>query len=179
VSLARLAPDLKPLGGSNSRPQGGRAPTSTWPVGAVVNDRHRLTAEYDGDGPAAGTVWLALYDARDPSGPRLGIYDPAGRYLGTTAPLGRVRLKPASLKAAGPAAPADFRFGPSIRLVGLDQKLVDGRLGVVLYWQATGEVERPYNVFFHVVDVRGQIVAQADGPRPGDGTPPTSGSPGM
>ena len=63
--------------------------------------------------------------------------------------------------------------------MGLDQKLVDGRLGVVLYWQATGEVERPYNVFFHVVDVRGQIVAQADGPRPGDGTPPTSGSPGM
>ncbi len=89
VSLARLAPDLKPLGGSNSWPQGGRAPTSTWPVGAVINDRHRLTVGYDGDEPAAGTVWLALYDARDPAGPRLGSYDPTGRYLGTTVSLGR------------------------------------------------------------------------------------------
>lgn len=172
VSLTVLDPDLKPLGGSSSWPQGGRAPTSGWPVGAVVNDRHRLRVEYDGDGPAAGTVWLALYDARDPAGPRLGVYDPAGRYLGTTVPIGRVRLKPASPKAAQPAAPADFRFGPSIRLVGLDQKLTDGRLEVTLYWQATGDVERPYNVFFHVVDAQGRIVAQADAP-PAGGRYPT------
>ncbi len=172
VSLTVLDPDLKPLGGKNSWPQEGRAPTSGWPVGAVVNDRHRFRVEYDGNGPAAGTVWLALYDARDPAGPRLGVYDPAGRYLGTTVPIGRVRLKPASPKAAEPAAPADFRFGPSIRLVGLDQKLTDGRLEVVLYWQATGEVGQPYNVFFHVVDAQGRIVAQADGP-PAGGRYPT------
>ena len=47
-------------------------------------------------------------------------------------------------------------------------------LTVTLVWQALGEIETSYRVFVHLVDDRGEIVAQADG-EPAQWARPTTG----
>ncbi len=172
VSLRVLDQDLKPVAGVDSWPQGGRAPTSVWPVGVVVADRYRLVVSRTGLEPEAGTVWLVLYDAHQPSGPRLDVYDADGRYFGTTISIGRLRLRPVGGAEAKPTTPVDYRFGSEIRLSGYDLRLAGGHLEMDLYWQATAPVGRPYNVFFHLVDEQDRLITQDDGP-PGRGRYPT------
>jgi hypothetical protein len=46
-------------------------------------------------------------------------------------------------------------------------------LTLTLYWRAGVEVDTPYEVFVHLVDGQGQLVAQHDSP-PANGTLPTS-----
>jgi 4-amino-4-deoxy-L-arabinose transferase-like glycosyltransferase len=172
VSITILDPDLRPVAGTNSWPQGGRAPTSAWPAGAVVHDRYRLVVSRTGPEPEAGTVWVALYDAHDPTGRRLSVYDSDGRYTGSTVPVGRLRLKPAGGGQVRPSVSVDYRFGSAARLVGYDAATTARELKVDLYWQAEAPIRRAYNVFFHVVDDQGQTVAQDDGP-PAGGRYPT------
>ncbi len=172
VSLVLLDPEQEPVVRVDSWPQGGRAPTSLWPPGTVVPDRYRLVVSRTAPSPEAGTVWIALYDAYKPTGPRLEAFDADGHLLGNTVPVARVRLKPAAPAKDGPTTPIHYRFGSAIRLSGYDASLAGGRLTLVLYWRAEGSVDRPFNVFFHVIDAEGRIVAQADGP-PARGRYPT------
>lgn len=174
VSLTVFDTEFNVVAGVNSWPQGGRAPTSVWPAGAVVHDRYRLLVSRTGPEPEAGTVWVALYDARDPGGSRLNVYAGDGRYLGSTVQVGRVRLKPADGGEAGPSPSqsVDYRFGAGVRLAGYDAMVTGGELKLDLYWRAEAPIRRAYNVFFHVVDGQGRIVAQDDGP-PAGGRYPT------
>lgn len=63
--------------------------------------------------------------------------------------------------------PMDFTktavFGEDIQLLGYDLQQDVGRLNLTLYWQALARPDRPYTVFVHLLDEKGQLVAQADG----------------
>ena len=37
-------------------------------------------------------------------------------------------------------------------------------LAVTLYWRVMGKLDQPYTVFVHLVDDRGQLLGQGDGP---------------
>lgn len=81
---------------------------------------------------------------------------------------------------AAPAHPQDVTFDAGaahIRLTGYDVRPSRPRPGdaveATLYWQATSRPDLPYNVFVHLLDGDGALVAQHDGP-PADGQRPTS-----
>lgn len=69
-------------------------------------------------------------------------------------------------------------FGDQARLVGLDlpQTMVKAgeHLPLTLYWQALATFDKSWTVFVHLIDDKGQIVAQQD-QIPGGGQFPTTG----
>ncbi|MFQ6000038.1 MAG: ArnT family glycosyltransferase [Anaerolineae bacterium] len=69
-------------------------------------------------------------------------------------------------------------FGEGLGLLGyslIDQEVEPGGVvRLVLYWEAKKGIEGDYKVFIHLVDERGQLVAQRDS-QPQGGSKPTSG----
>ena len=69
------------------------------------------------------------------------------------------------------------QLGPAVELVGYDlpeTAVAPGSpLEVTLYWHALQTPDRNYRVFVHLLDAKGQIVAQHDG-QPQNGAYPTS-----
>jgi len=75
---------------SDGWPQGGNAPTKTWPEGQVIPDPYELTLYPD----APAGVWeveIGMYDER---GTRLKVLDPAGHVAGDRVVLAHVRVLP-------------------------------------------------------------------------------------
>lgn len=66
------------------------------------------------------------------------------------------------LSAAEPQSAADVGFGESIRLLGFDHVLDGDTLDLTLYWTSLAPVDENFDVFVHVLDPQGQIIAQAD-----------------
>ncbi len=75
-------------------------------------------------------------------------------------------------KEAIPQRDVDFLLGEAIRLIGMDFALADGLIDLTLYWQSEAELEQDYDVFIHIVDEEGNIVAQVDR-QPANGLAPT------
>jgi hypothetical protein len=65
------------------------------------------------------------------------------------------------------ATPLDFRFGPSIRLIGYEMAAAQLRPGepldVTLYWQSAEPVSEALATFVHVLGEHDLVVAQRDG----------------
>ncbi|HEY8476462.1 MAG TPA: glycosyltransferase family 39 protein [Chloroflexota bacterium] len=156
-----------------SWPQGGRAPTTAWPPGAIVRDRYRLTPRWEGSDPFLAQVWLGVYDPTAPGGPALPITDAQGRSLGTGTVIGHVSVRPAHQADWRPSRRVDARFGDAVRLLGYDLALAPSGAEITLYWQAIANVPESYTVFAHLLDRSGALVSQHDG-LPRGGLYPTS-----
>ena len=61
-------------------------------------------------------------------------------------------------------------FGGMAQLIGYEVQRTDRQLTIDWYWQRGDQIDHPYVVFNHLVDARGQIVAQQDN-RPQAGQP--------
>lgn len=90
---------------------------------------------------------------------------------------GRLRLVPPDTKQT-PDHPLEGEFGGWVRLLGYDLQAVQkggGRaLVLTLYWQALEAPDRDYTSFVHLLDGRGERVAQSDAQPDWDGPVPTS-----
>lgn len=53
-------------------------------------------------------------------------------------------------------------FGDAIRLRGYDWAEQEGTLNLTLYWESATAVADSYKVFIHILDVAGNLIAQAD-----------------
>lgn len=74
----------------------------------------------------------------------------------------RCPYEPTGAGGLSPEWPAEANFGGIIALKGYDLK--PGRaLRLTLYWQALGSIPEDYSVFIHVLDERGNRIAQNDG----------------
>jgi hypothetical protein len=58
--------------------------------------------------------------------------------------------------------PVERTFGGAVNLAGYDLQPVQNGLMLTLYWRSRNPVERAYDVFVHLVDQDGRIVAQVD-----------------
>jgi hypothetical protein len=69
------------------------------------------------------------------------------------------------LAAVAPQTAVSVHFADGITLLGYDLGVVAAGqpLDVVLYWQAETAVSQSYDLFIHLVDQNGELVAQADG----------------
>jgi hypothetical protein len=149
-------------------------PTSTWSPGFYVSDPHVLSVSRETP-PGVYVLRAGLY--RPDTGERLEVLDESGSAVSPTIELGRVqvlRAEPVDLSDAVRLGP--FVFDDQIELVGY--KLADSRakpgnyFRLVLYWRARTAIAGDYSVFVHLVDDKGQVYAQGDGP-PENGIYPT------
>jgi hypothetical protein len=65
-------------------------------------------------------------------------------------------------KAINPQQPQTAVFGSAVRLAGYDLNVAD-QVDLVLYWQSLAPLDQDYDVFVHLRDASGAIVAQSDG----------------
>lgn len=87
--------------------------------------------------------------------------------------VGVYRIAWPYLPEAMPQSPAEVTFGESIRLLGFDHTIDGDELDLTLYWDSLVPTGTNYDVFVHVMDSTGQIIAQADR-EPAGGIAPTS-----
>ncbi len=143
-------------------------PSSTWPTGFYLVDDYLLEVP-----PATPPLVATL---------RAGLLRPDGSGLplqsgGNQVALAQVRVRERSpLQTAGlPGAGQAYRVG-ELRLVGHDVRCesTGGSCDVTLYWQAPPQASpgENYQVFVHLLDEAGQVVAQRDG-APAGGWYPT------
>ena len=63
---------------------------------------------------------------------------------------------------ADPQRRLDVMLGDGLRLLGVDTAVTPDALSLTLFWQSVAPVAANYDVFIHVLNEAGQIVAQAD-----------------
>lgn len=78
-------------------------------------------------------------------------------------PQERCPFEPAGKGELVPQRHVEVNFGGLINLVGYDLN-PEEPLRLTLYWRAINAVPEDYSVFIHVLDEKGQKVAQSDGP---------------
>lgn len=148
------------------------APTSDWPVRQVRPDGHTL-ALADDAAPGLYQLVLSFYDP--------ATFEPLAAVDARTGePLPGDERKIALVQVGeAPSAPAlepPFTFGEVARLSGafLESGSAAARIAHIhLQWDALTTPLEAYTTFVHIVDERGEIVAQRDQP-PLDGFAPTN-----
>lgn len=152
-------------------------PPSVWSDGAVYVTR--VSLGMPAETLPAGQVHL-MVGAKDDEG-YLPAQDLSGSYYeGTFVEIGGVPSV-GTVTAVPPDSvvnPRDQVFGNALALSGFE--LPSGTLSpgtvvpVTLFWRVLQTPDADYTVFIHVLNDRGELVAQFDSP-PGGGTAPTSG----
>lgn len=146
--------------------------TLLWVPGEIVADSYQVAVEA---GAPPGVYWLdvGVYPAEQTARPLPLVVS------GQTVDQNSVRLGPlkvggpppgATAASVSPKNPLVASFGGQITLLGYDPPSAGGE-GLTLYWRAEGSPAADYTVFVHLLDPRGQVVAQADGPPVGGAYP--------
>lgn len=137
-------------------------PSTFWRAGDTVRESYRL--QIPADTPAPGLYWV-----------RLGLLDEAGARVTDEDGVDMLSRGPWRVRAKSTPPPPTYRLdyavGESITLRGYDVALRDS-LTITLTWAARTAPPQDYNVFVHLVDAAGNIMAQHDGP-PNEGRYPT------
>lgn len=140
-------------------------PTSLWRPGEFVRDVFSMTVP--ADLPAGPYTLLAgMYRLDDQTGDVQPLAPPIE--------VGKVGRLPNTATALGvPARPVNAELNDRVLLVGYTLGPLQDSLPVAIYWKTQRWLDRDYTVFVHLLDERGQIVAQSDS-QPAAGLAPTS-----
>ncbi|MFQ6016006.1 MAG: DUF2723 domain-containing protein [Anaerolineae bacterium] len=146
---------------SDHRPGGDYYPPSLWQRDEVLRDEHLLAIP---EGVQNGAYGL-----------KVGIYGfPSPDTLAHSLVLRRVGIKKTVTTSLGTVShPLLVNFADTIALRGYDLVHEEGTIRLTLHWQALARMEEDYTIFVHLVDERGQLLAQDDG-QPRAGGYPTS-----
>ncbi len=147
-------------------------PTRGWQAGDLISDPHMLALPVTTFTPDQVIL-------------EIGLYEPLTmrRLLVTSPDLwaghDQVRFHPLAITPASFSLPnaTAVNFGGRIALVGYDvtdRRVSPGQsLGLTLYWRALQPMSENWSVFAHLLDERGERIAQHDG-WPQQGQAPTS-----
>jgi len=137
-------------------------PSDLWRAGDVI--RETYTLRLPADTPVPALYWL-----------RLGLVDESGARVTFDNGVDMLDLGPWRIRAKSASPPPAYRVeyavGEYLTLRGYDVALGES-LTVTLTWAAKAAPPQDYNVFVHLVDADGTMIAQHDGP-PNQGRYPT------
>ncbi len=159
--------DGRVVAGWDGVPTQGRFPPPAWSPDWIVPDTIRLPLSRETGGePGVLQILVGFVERREDE--LTPVSDPVV--------VGRVMLRPSD-PVEPPPCSTELWFGPDLRLLGYGLESTDREGGVrlALYWEKAGDgvVAADYQVFVHVTDGAGRLLAQADGP-PCQGRCPTS-----
>ncbi len=141
----------------DSDPGGGLQPTSTWPVGRVIVDKHRVFVPKSVYAPSQLRLDVGLYDYA--TGERLPTSE------GDAHTIGYVSVLPPTVMGGLPNE-TRIDFDGKMRLVGykLGQRVLSpgDSLDLTLWWEALVSMDRDYVVFAHLVRPPDEVWAQQD-----------------
>jgi hypothetical protein len=127
-----------------------------WRPGMIVQEKYRLAVPHE---MGAGNVTLSVQP----------LFADGGPPERPPVTLGHVQISAIDRLFALPeeiAVPMYSRFEPGITLRGADPGEISiapgDPLGLTLFWRAEVGTEEPVTAFVHLIDDRGNIVAQAD-----------------
>lgn len=135
-------------------------------------------------GPTLSGMFFWRYGARvtvgaDDMGARAGLRDHQNAYVYYFDKQGNqkeVRVEKETALRAAPALPATF--AEPIRLEGFDLTNANAKRGnaivLILYWRATGKIDKDYTVFLHLVDAATSRIWAGYDDQPRGGDAPTS-----
>jgi len=159
----------------DSWPGHGNYPTSAWRPGEVIRDRYRFRL------PAADFLTQA-WDLQ------VVLYKPEKGGLpvrvGETLVGNRLILHRLRLPEREPVCPesgrlsSDVRLGGSVALTHAEVVPEPEGARVLLCWKSLAPLERDYQVFVHLYDASGTLVAAGDGPPMGGAFPSSLWQPG-
>lgn len=158
-------PDQSEFGASTSM-HPGDIPTSSWNSDFYVVDDHEIPVA-----PDAPPILYTLRAGLSPQGgqARIGEAD--------LAPQVRVLAQP-PVRASDIPQTTSAIFGPVAELLGYDAQRVGDTLALTLYWRAGAAPPPNQQIFVHVVDAAGTMLAQSDGAPYGGLYPPDAWEPG-
>jgi hypothetical protein len=165
-SFAQLiaGPDQRNYATSVARNPGG-VPTMFWNPDYYIVDDHYLRIPADAP-PVAYTLRVGLFP--EGTAERTGEQDVAQVRVARSRPLAAASV-PHRLDAA---------YAGGAELLGYDSAIEDGRLLLTLYWRTPAALPPTTQVFVHLVDGSGALLAQADGPALGGLHPAADWAPG-
>ena len=171
IAAVLLAPDGTVLAQHHTYPGLGLRPTRYLTGGDTFVDTYPLQIESDVTEPVVARAVISLFDFNSES--RAGI--PAVDALGTevTAIVGRIKVIPKTWPQHDPGQTVRVNFADTIALVGYDLNRQAEDSSLTLYWESIGPVNEDYNLFIHLLDAEGNVIAQADAP-PTNNAYPTS-----
>jgi hypothetical protein len=130
-------------------------PTMLWSPGRIVSDSRALAIPRDAS-PGVYRLLAGLYRAQNLE--RLPVVTADGESPDAVVDLGEV-IVPINASNAHPRVSLRAQLGDAIQFLGYDVQSRE----LILYWHARARPEKNYHVFVHIVDARGQLVAQTDG----------------
>ena len=153
--------------------------TAVWDTSAIYVTRRTLTVPTNA---ARGRAPLVLQVQPQYQADLLPAVGAEGQSLGPSPAIAWIVVgQPSDVEGPRvPSRPHRGVVGDDVVLLGYD--LVDervkagGTIELALYWQGIRRIDRNYTVFVHILDARGQLVAQVDN-EPNGGQYPTSGWP--
>jgi len=157
-------------GQQDSRPVWDGSPTNSWEQGQVVGDKREIEV-LPGTPPGLYRIEVILLDLR--SGRTLESEGEESVLLG---PIEVPWREPPSIDNLDIENSLEMNLGNKVQLLGynIESGFRPGdNIHLTLFWQCLDDMAQSYTVFIHLVDARGNIVAQKDNP-PVDGFYPTT-----
>jgi len=151
-------------------PLGGQLSTNWWQEGMVARDPWEIEI-LPGTPPGVYHIEVILYDAES----QQALTPTEGGQL-LLGPLEIPRRGPPPVSSLDIEHLEEVSLGDKVRLLGynVESGLRPGdNIHLTLFWQCLGKMQQDYTVFTHLVDERGNIVAQKDN-QPVDGFYPTT-----
>jgi hypothetical protein len=134
-------------------------PMTLWPPGVIIPDRREILLPRDLE-PGLYRLTAGIY--RNPDNPeRLPVLTADGPSADDVIQLGTLKV-PMNAQDATPPRGLGISLGETIRLDGFDLRTSRDQAALKLFWRSNAPVEKDYNVFVHLVDAAGNIVAQRD-----------------
>jgi hypothetical protein len=146
------------VGQANGIPGAGQSPTPSWKPGQMIVDSYTIKIDDSLPAPLVLSIETGLFDPKTHQ--FIKAVDNTGQLISST--IAETKVVPGVWPSVSPihrAVNADFEG--MILLVGYD--LVPEPPGVVFYWRSQALMNEDYVVFVHLLDSKGQIVAQMDG----------------
>jgi 4-amino-4-deoxy-L-arabinose transferase-like glycosyltransferase len=153
-------------------------PTSLWQAEQLETDYYTLPC-FPATPPGTYSLEVAVYNAETME--RLHVLQPESGQPGSSLTLGTMEviepLTPPDLAPMEEVAPEDRDVAPGIQLLGYDLPVAVAGPGetvrLALYWRATEDVSRDYQISVQLFDQEGNLWLEQKG-RPVDGTYPTT-----
>jgi hypothetical protein len=163
------------VGTVNSYPGRGNYATRLWLPGEVVMDDYWVPVASTAQAPTGGSLRVSVY--QQPGAAPIEAVDLHGRSAGGAPQIASVRLAAPYRLIYEPTYQASASFGERVALTGYSIFPQNPAAGeewqIGLVWRPLRRMSSDYTVFAHLVDDRGKVIAQADGP-PVEGGYPTS-----
>lgn len=180
LAVVLSAPDGSLLARRETYPGLGLRPTQYLQPGDIFIDLYPLKLETAVLEPMVAQATINLFDFDSETRSGWPALDSAGNEV--TPIVGHLKIVPDPWPRYQPAYPAEVDFGDAIRLIGYDLDLAaspadstsnsqaghsasaSSQPSLTLYWESRSPVSKNYNIFLHLLDSNGEIIAQADAP---------------